>query len=78
MVWDPRELDGNVPDLNTFPKGEIAHVPQPKYIVIRAKGKLLPVRYVNAQLDQNDPNVRTTNYRAHPGDLLFSVTYHKL
>ena len=78
LVWDPKELNGNLPDLSTFPRSEITHVPQPKYIVIRAKGMLLPVRHINAQLDQNNPNIRTTNYRSHPADLLFSVTYHKL
>ena len=78
LVWDPSELDGHIPDLSTLPRGEISHVPQPKYILIHAKGKLIPVRFSNSQLDKNNKKIRTTNYRSHPVDLLFSVTYHKL
>ena len=78
LVWDPSELSGHVPDLSNLPRGEISHVPQPKFIIIRVKGKLIPVKYCNAQLDKNNKKIRTTNYRSHPVDLLFSVTYHKL
>ena len=77
-MWDPKELNGPVPDLSTLPRGKVSHVPQPKYIIIRAKGKLIPIVYCNAQLDKENPKIKTTNYRSHPVDLLFSVTYHKL
>ena len=38
LVWDPRDCDGPVPDLDALPKGEICLVLQPKYIIIRGEG----------------------------------------
>ena len=67
-----------VPDLSALPRVEISQVPQPTYIIIRAKGKLIPIKYRAAQIDKNNRRIRTTNYRAHPVELLFAVTYHKL
>ena len=78
LVWDPKDFNGPVPDLNTLPKCEITHVPQPAYILIRCKGRLIPVKYFAAELDKNNKKVRTTHYRTHRTDLLFAVTYHKL
>ena len=39
---------------------------------------MIPIKYFAAQIDKNNKKVRTTNYRTHPVDLLFAVTYHKL
>ena len=78
LVWDPKDFNGPVPDLSTLPKGEISQVPQPSYILIRSKGRLIPIKYCAAQLDKRNKKVKTTNYRTHLVDLLFAVTYHKL
>ena len=78
LVWDPKDFNGPVPDLSTLPKGEISQVPQPSYILIRSKGRLIPIKYFAAQLDKKNKKVKTTNYRTHRVDLLFAVTYHKL
>ena len=77
LVWDPSELNGHIPDLSTLPRGEISHVPQPRYIIIRVEGRLIPIEYKNAKLVKKK-RTEIYNYRAHPVDLLFSVTYHKL
>ena len=78
LVWDPKDFNGPVPDLSALPKGEISQVPQPSYILIRSKGRLIPIKYCAAQLDKRNKKVKTTNYRTHLVDLLFAVTYHKL
>ena len=78
LVWDRRDFNGPIPDLSTLPKGEISQIPQPKFILIRSKGKLIPIRYFAAEMDKKNKKVRTTHYRSHYVDLLFSVTYHKL
>ena len=78
LVWDPKDCNGTFPDLSNLPRGEISQVPQPKYIIIRSKGKLIPIKYVASEIDKNNKNIRTTHYRTHPVDLLFAVTYHKL
>ena len=78
LVWDPKDCNGTFPDLSNLPRGEISQVPQPKYIIIRSKGKLIPIKYVASEIDKNKKNIRTTHYRTHPVDLLFAVTYHKL
>ena len=52
LVWDPRDCDGPVPDLDALPKGEICLVPQPTYIIIRAEGKLIPIKYKSTELVQ--------------------------
>ena len=79
LVWDPKDFNGPVPDLNTLPKGEITQVPQPAYILIRSdKGQLIPIKYFAAELDKNNKKIRTTHYRTHRLELLFAVTYHKL
>ena len=78
LVWDPKDFNGPVPDLSTLPRGEISQVPQPSYIIIRSRGRLIPIKYCAAQLDKRNKKVKTTNYRTHLVDLLFAVTYHKL
>ena len=78
LVWDTEDFHGLVPDLSTLPRGKISQVPQPKYILIRSKGRLIPIKYFASQIDKNNRKMRTTNYRTHPVDLLFAVTYHKL
>ena len=78
LVWDPKDFNVPVPDLSTLPSGEISQIPQPKYILIRSKGKLIPIRYFAAEIDKNNKKIRTTHYRTHFVDLLFAVTYHKL
>ena len=50
MVWDPRDLKRHIPDLSSLPNGKVSYVSHPKYIIIRANGKLIPVKYWNAQL----------------------------
>ena len=82
LVWDPRDCDGPVPDLDALPKGEICLVPQPKYIIIRAEGKLIPIKYKSTELveyrKKRNREEEGYKYRAHPVNLLFAVTYHKL
>ena len=78
LVWDSKDFHGPVPDFSILPRSEISQVPQPKYILIRSKGRLIPIKYFAAQIDKNNRKIRTTNYRTHPVDLLFAVTYHKL
>ena len=40
---DPQDCDGPIPDLNALPNDAICLVPQPKYIIIRAEDKLIPI-----------------------------------
>ena len=77
-MWDPKDCNGQVPDLSTLPRGEISHVPQLKYIIIRAEGRFIPIEYKIEKLDKNNNKTKTFNCRAHPVDLLLSATYHKL
>ena len=78
LVWNPKDFNGPVPDLSSLPKGELSQVPQPSYIIIRSKGRLIPIKYCAAQKDKRKKKVKTTNYRTHLVELLFAVTYHKL
>ena len=50
LAWDPKDCEGPLPDLNALPKGEICLVAQPKYIIIRVEGKLIPIKYQKATL----------------------------
>ena len=77
LVWDPNDCKGRIPDLSVLPRGEISRVPQPRYIIISIEGRLIPIEYKNAQLEKKK-RTEVYNFRAHPVDLLFSVTYHKL
>ena len=54
LVWDRRDFNGPIPDLSTLPKGEISQVPQPKFILMRSKGKLIPIRYFAVEIDKNN------------------------
>ena len=90
LAWDPKDCEGPIPDLNALPKGEISLVAQPKYIIIRVEGKLIPIKYQNTtlakygkrgrkkQLGKRNEEEGAYSYRAHPLSLLFAVTYHKL
>ena len=76
VVWDPTE--GEVPDLNSLPAGVITNVMQPKFILVRVKEKLIPIGTCNATIvTRRNQKIRKTNFRKHPVDLLFAVTYHK-
>ena len=77
LVWDPKDCKGQIPDLNILPRGEISHVPQPRFVIINVDGRLIPIQYRNAKLEKTR-KTEIFNYRAHPVDLLFAVTYHKL
>ena len=48
VVWHPTE--GEVPDLNSLPAGVITTVMQPKFILVRVKGKLIPIGTCNAMI----------------------------
>jgi len=52
---------------------------QPKFILARVKGKLISIGTCNARIEtRRNEKIRKTNFRKHPVDLLFAVTYHKL
>ena len=52
---------------------------QPKFILVRVKGKLIPIGTCNARFEiRRNNKIRGINFRKHPVDLLFAVTYHKL
>ena len=77
VVWDPR--DGEVPDMNSLQPGIITNVMQPRFIIVRVKGKLIPIGTCNGKIrSYRKQKIHFTNFRKHPVDLLFAVTYHKL
>ena len=88
VVWDPD--DGEVPDMESLPRGVITTVKQPKFLLVRVKGKLIPIGTCNGEIKgkkkQKNPHrnkskrkkIRAMVFRKHPVDLLFAVTYHKL
>ena len=49
LIWDP--TDGEVPDLHSLPPGVITTVMQPKFIILRVKGKLIPIGTCNARIE---------------------------
>ena len=76
-MWDPR--DGEVPDMNSLQPGVITNVMQPRFIIVRVKGKLIPIGSCNGKITSyRKQKIHFTNFRKHPVDLLFAVTYHKL
>ena len=87
-VWDPK--DGEVPDLESLPRGVITTVKQPRFLLVRVKGKLIPIGTCNGKIEGKKirknshrnktkmKKVRPMVFRKHPVDLLFAVTYHKL
>ena len=88
VVWDPE--DGEVPDMKSLPRGVITTVNQPRFLLVRVKGKLIPIGTCNGKIKgrkkQKNPRKnksprkqgRPLVFRKHPVDLLFAVTYHKL
>ena len=77
FIWDP--TDGEVPDLHSLPPGVITTVMQPKFILVRVKGKLILIGTCNGRIEiRRNNKLRAINFRKHPVDLLFAVTYHKL
>ena len=77
VIWDPD--DGEVPMIERLPKGEVTTVRQPKFILVRVKEKLIPIGYCNGRFKcKVKQKIRFINFRMHPVDLLFAVTYHKL
>ena len=43
LVWEPKDCNAQVHELSTLLWGKLSHVPQPRYIIIRVEGRLLPV-----------------------------------
>ena len=86
VVWDPE--DGEVPDLGSLPRGVITTVKQPRFLLVRVKGKLIPIGMCHGKIKgkkkqrhsskSRRKEVRSMTFRKHPVDLLFAVTYHKL
>ena len=48
VVWDPRY--GEVPDMNSLQPGVITNVIQPRFIIVRVKGKLIPIATCNGKI----------------------------
>ena len=76
LVWEDNEKDA--PDITRLPKGKIARVPQPSYILVEAKGYTIPIKTCNAKLYVKGGKNKAINYLNNPVDLLFAVTFHKL
>ena len=82
LAWSPEDCKGSVPNLDRLQRGKVHVVPQPTFLLVRFKNKLMdrivPIKYSNAKLVLDMYNDEIINYREHPIDLLFAVTYHKL
>ena len=82
LVWSRKDCKGSVPNMDTLERGKIHSVPQPTFILVRIKNKeidrIVPIKYINAELELDWRKGDKINYREHPVDLLFAVTYHKL
>ena len=82
LVWSSKDCKGAVPNMDILERGKVHVVPQPTFILVRFKNKhidrIVPIRYTNAKLELDVRNEEIINYREHPVDLLFAVTYHKL
>ena len=86
VVWDPE--DGEVPDIEALPRGVVTTVMQPRYLLVRVKGKLIPIGTCNGNIIGKKMNRHSNKskrkksrpmcFRKHPVELLFAVTYHKL
>ena len=86
VVWDSE--DGEVPDIETLPRGVVTTVMQPRYLLVRVKGELIPIGTCNGKIrgkkkqprsnKSNRKKIRPMYFRKHPVELLFAVTYHKL
>ena len=82
LVWSATDCKGAFPNIDTLERGKVHVVPQPTFILVRFKNKhidrIVPIKYTNAKLELDVNNDEIINYREHPVDLLFAVTYHKL
>ena len=77
-----------VPDLESLPRGVMTTVKQPRFVLVRVKGKLIPIGTCHGTIKGKNKQrhsskrkrkeVRPITFRKHPLDLLFAVTYHKL
>ena len=48
VVWDPE--DGEVPDMESLPRGAVTTVKQPRFLLVRVKGKLIPIGTCNGKI----------------------------
>ena len=81
VVWDPE--DGEVPDLGSLPRGVITTVKQPRFLLIRIKGKLIPIGTCHGKIKckkkqrqsskSKRKEVPPMTFRKHPVDLLLFV-----
>ena len=82
LVWSRKDCKGSVPNIDKLERGKIHLVPQPTFILVHIKNKkidrIIPIKYINAKLELDWKREEVINYREHPIDLLFAVTYHKL
>ena len=82
VVWSRKDCKGPVPNIDKLERGKIHLVPQPTFILVHIKNKkidrIIPIKYINAKLELDWKREEIINYREHPVDLLFAVTYHKL
>ena len=81
VVWDPE--DGEVPDMESLPRGVITTVKQSRFLL---KGKLIPIGTCNGKIKgrkkqknhhinkSKRKDIRPMVFRKHPVDLLFAVT----
>ena len=77
VVWDPDDED--VVDIQSLPPAVVSTVPQPKFILVIVKNKVIPIGFCNGRIKcKKKEKIRFINFRMHPVDLLFAVTYHKL
>ena len=59
--------------------GEITMVRQPRYILVKVRGDLIPIGYQQHSFKVGTSDkMKKVRFRNHPVDLLFAVTYHKL
>ena len=82
LVWSQKDGKGSVPNMDKLERGKIHLVPQPTFILVRIKNKtidtIVPIKYIHAKLELDWKKGEIINYREHPVDLVFAVTYHKL
>ena len=65
--------------IRLLPAGVITTVMQPRFILVRVMDKVIPIGTCNGRFkSKRKEKIRYINFRMHPVDLLFTVTYHKL
>ena len=76
--------------MDSLPAGVITPVMQPRFILVRVKGELIPIGTCNGKIKgkkkpmkrhpikSKKKKIRPMVFRKHPVDLLFAVTYHML